>query len=93
MLQLGMSSMLKQPASHGELRNRLIDEAIERYVEWREECAAVSVAYRNLSTGSRAEHAMAFAINTAALDREESGAKCYASALGRLEVFLSDTSR
>lgn len=76
-----------QPAVDTATRTRLVDEMVERYVDWREECAAVEEAYRCWSTSS-APCTMEFAIYNAALDREECAARLYAGALSRLKRCL-----
>jgi hypothetical protein len=63
----------------------LIDEAMERYVEWREECAAVHSAYANWTNAPMEETDLPFAAYSAALDREQSAATVYGRALERLE--------
>jgi hypothetical protein len=70
------------------MRDRLLDEAIGSYVEWREECATVEVAYRCWSSERSTECTMSFAAYTAALDREECAARVYAGAMGRVTRFL-----
>jgi hypothetical protein len=65
-------------------RGRLAEEAIERYVDWREESATVGEAYGHWSTASDAEGALAFAAYRAALDREEVAATLYRTVLDRL---------
>jgi predicted aminopeptidase len=66
-------------------KNALIDEAMERYVEWREECAAVYDAYANWTNAPMEEADLPFAAYSAALDREQSAATVYGRALARLE--------
>jgi len=68
--------------------SRLVDEIIERYVDWREECAAVRASYQYWSSSEPAESRMAFAVYNAVLDREECAAAMYAGAIGSLERFL-----
>jgi hypothetical protein len=70
------------------MRDRLLDEAIESYVEWREECATVEAAYRCWSSQRSTERTTSFAAYTAALDREECAARVYADAVGRVTRFL-----
>jgi arginyl-tRNA--protein-N-Asp/Glu arginylyltransferase len=66
-------------------KNALIDQAMERYVEWREECAAVYDAYANWTNAPTEETDLPFAAYSAALDREQSAATVYGRALERLE--------
>ena len=76
-----------RPNSDERLRrkNALIDEAIDRYVEWREECAAVYDAYANWTNAPTEETELPFAAYSAALDREQSAATVYGRAVERLE--------
>jgi hypothetical protein len=66
-------------------KNALIDEAMERYVEWRQECASVYDAYANWTNAPMEETDITFAAYSAALDREQSAATVYGRALERLE--------
>jgi predicted aminopeptidase len=83
-------SMRLRPDRDERLRrkNALIDEAIDRYVEWREECAAVYDAYANWTDAPMEETDLPFAAYSAALDREQSAATVYGRALRRLERSL-----
>jgi hypothetical protein len=60
-----------------------VDELIERYVSWREECHAVWLAYQRWVDSTRAEGRLAYAGYVAALDREEHAARAYAGHLER----------
>ena len=71
-----------------ERKNALIDEAMGRYVEWREECETVYDAYANWTNAPTEETDLPFAAYTAALDREQSAATVYGRALERLERAL-----
>jgi hypothetical protein len=57
---------------------RLVDEAFERYAEWREQLSTCDFAYREWAgaAGSR-DSEIAFARYAAALDREEQAAAQY----------------
>ena len=83
-------SMRLRPDRDAQLKrkNALIDQAMERYVEWREECATVSDAYANWTNAPTDETDVPFAAYTAALDREQSAATVYGRALERLEQAL-----
>ena len=75
-------SLRLRPDRDARLRrkNALIDEAMDRYLEWREECAAVSDAYQSWTSATE-ETDLPFAAYTAALDREQSAATVYRRAL------------
>ena len=69
-------------------KNALIDEAMDRYVEWREECETVYDAYAYWTKAPTEETDLPFAAYSAALDREQSAATVYGRALERLERAL-----
>lgn len=64
------------PASQAALRP-LVDELLDLYVSWREECAAVAASYENWSASERRDNRLAFGAYRAALDREEHAAATY----------------
>ena len=74
----------EDPRREELVRNALVDEAMERYVEWREECAAVEDAYANWTHAPREAAELPFAAYSAALDREQSAAGVYGRAIDRL---------
>jgi hypothetical protein len=63
---------------------QLLDEAVDAYGEWREECVAVWDAYGRWKSAPRADAPLAFVAYTAALDIEEQASVVYASAIGRV---------
>jgi hypothetical protein len=63
---------------------QLVDEAVDAYADWREECVAVWDAYGRWKSAPRADAPLAFAAFTAALDIEEQASVVYASAIGRV---------
>jgi hypothetical protein len=60
-----------------------IDELLQCYVSWREECHGVRLAYRRWADSEPAEGRLAYAGYVAALDREERAAQAYADHLER----------
>ena len=58
---------------------RLGDALIDLYVEWREECSAVQLAYERWREASKDDSEAAFAAYNAALDREERAGDVYAA--------------
>jgi hypothetical protein len=73
------------------MRERLLDEAFDRYLDWRAESDAVHAAYGYWSNATAAEGADSFAAFRAALDREESAARVYGSVVGRMKpIFDAD---
>jgi len=59
-------------------RERLVDQLVEAYVDWRQACARVDDAYRFCAGVSGARARVAFALYVAALDAEERSAELYA---------------
>ena len=63
----------------------IVDDALEAYVSWREECADAREAYRGWSGAGRADRVLAYCAYAAALDREEAAAHVYARAMKQLD--------
>jgi hypothetical protein len=61
-----------------------VDELLERYVSWREECCAVDLSYRRWGDSGVSEGQLAYAGYLAALDREEQAARVYADHIARV---------
>jgi hypothetical protein len=55
----------------------LVDELIDTYASWREECSAVEQAYDNWTAADPADERVAYSAYLAALDREEHAAGAY----------------
>jgi hypothetical protein len=70
---------------NGTPHRRMVDEAIERYVDWREACAGVA-AYVRFSKASAPDRSLSFAADNAALDREAPAATWYRGVLARIEL-------
>jgi hypothetical protein len=60
-------------------QQQLVDEAVLAYVAWREESATVWAAYGHWSSAAADDASRAHAAYRAALDREETAARVYAS--------------
>jgi hypothetical protein len=71
------------PAEHAAL-TPLVDELVDLYVSWREECAAVAASYENWSASDRPGRRLAFSAYLAALNREELAAATYRSLTERI---------
>jgi glucan phosphorylase len=69
-------------------RRRMVDEAMDAYVDWREESHRVWEAYERWLDAARADIAFACLAYVAALDREERAAEVYADLINRLESGL-----
>jgi hypothetical protein len=61
-----------------QIRSELIDDLMQTYVDWREECIAVRDTYERWSNGPNDERELVFAAYRAALDREERASVVYA---------------
>jgi hypothetical protein len=74
------------PDRHGTAQwdKRLVDEAMEAYVDWREACIWVTDAYFAWSVQRGSNANVAFGGYTAALDHEGRTAACYARVLERV---------
>ena len=68
---------------------RLVDEAVDAYVDWREERASVWDAYTRWTSAPVADCPLAFSAYRAALDREERAAHVYAELMTRVSVAVS----
>lgn len=66
----------------------LVDEMLDRHAEWREDAAAVAVAYRGWSGAPAQEEAWRFSVYLAALEQEEFAANGYAGVVGALDLRL-----
>jgi hypothetical protein len=67
-----------------QVDKQLVDEAIEAYVDWREECEEVWGAYKRWASAPVGDAAAAFSAYRAALDREECASHAYADLLQRI---------
>jgi hypothetical protein len=63
---------------------RIVDETIDAYVDWREECTHVWEAHSRWQRAEGADATLAFRAYVAALDREERASQVYAELVGRL---------
>jgi hypothetical protein len=68
------------------LHKRLVDEAIDAYVDWGEECASVWDAYARWTSAHATDSPLAFSAYQAAVDREECAAHVYAELMTRVSV-------
>jgi hypothetical protein len=66
-------------------RERLLDELVEAYVDWREACAHVHDAYRFWANEPTGEDGVMFDLYMAALDAEERAAGVYARLVRRAD--------
>lgn len=71
-------------AIRSRLQKRLVDEALDAYVDWREECTRVWDAYDSWGSATADERALAFQAFWAALEREENASRVYAGLIERV---------
>jgi hypothetical protein len=69
-----------------------LDEAVDAYVDWREESTAVWDAYGRWTRASAGDAPLAFSAYRAAVDREEQASRVYASFMERIATALSAES-
>src|SRR3954462_7294702 len=72
------------PAMNTPNEKRLVDDAIDAYVDWHEACVAVSDAYQRWAQACFADLRLAFGGYRAALDREERASRVYASLITQI---------
>jgi hypothetical protein len=60
------------------IRPDLVDQLMDLYCDWREECAEVRSAYERFGSAPKCDRALAFAAFGAALDREGTASEAYA---------------
>jgi hypothetical protein len=75
------------------IRDTVIDDVMEAYVDWREESEEVESAYRRWTTAPPTDVALAFAAYVAALDREDRASIFYAEVIGRAVVLREGRRR
>ena len=66
-------------------REKLVDELVEAYIDWREACARVNDAYRSWARATDPCGEVAFGRYVAALDAEEQAAEVYAGLVRRAD--------
>jgi hypothetical protein len=68
------------------IRERLVDELVEAYIDWRESCARVNDAYRLWASDMGPCGGAAFGLYIAALNAEEQAAEDYAGLVRRADA-------
>jgi hypothetical protein len=76
--------MTSRVIGRGPRRQRLVHAAMDAYLAWRDECAAVSDAFRRWADAARSDAALAWRKYEVALDREEEASVLYADLVRRL---------
>jgi hypothetical protein len=69
-------------------QQRLVDEMIDTYAQWREECVAVQHAFDHWTNAPRQDRALALGAYEAALDKEERSSQVYADVVHRVTSSL-----
>ena len=69
-------------------RDRLVDVAIDCYINWREQCRAVVEAYAIWAKAPVSQRPLAFSGYQAGLDQEELATSHYASAIEAVQLAL-----
>ena len=75
--------MIPIPVAMKWQRRRVVDEAMDAYVDWRQACNAVRLAYSRWAGARRSEVALWYAAYSVALEREEHASERYAGLLRR----------
>jgi hypothetical protein len=70
-------------------RRRLVDEAMNAYAGWRDQCSAVELAYCHWVTARGNDAAVWYTAYAAALDREERAAERYARLIRRVGSLMA----
>jgi uncharacterized membrane protein YgcG len=78
---------------HKRIRDLVIDDLMETYVDWREASAEVESAHRRWSIAPSPDTALAFAAYVAALDREELASILYAAVVRRTYFLIGRDRR
>jgi hypothetical protein len=76
--------MSSRAIGKGQRRRRLVHAAMDAYLDWRDECSAVSDAYRDWADAREPDAAMAWRAYEDALDREERASVAYADLIGHV---------
>ena len=69
--------------------DKVVDEAVLAYAEWRQASAAVWDAYGRWESTAGSDHSSAHAAYLAAVDQEQAAANAYADLVGRVTVLLA----
>ncbi len=72
---------------------RLVDEAVDAYVDWREECLVVWDAYGRWTGAPTVDARLAFVAYTAALEIEEQACAVYSSVIRRIGDLVTKDPR
>jgi hypothetical protein len=73
--------------------SRLVDEMLDRYIEWREDARGVANAYTQWSGAPALEEEWRFSVYMASLELEESSARTYAAVVTEVDSWLRQAER
>jgi hypothetical protein len=69
-------------------RRRLVNETLSAYLDWREECSGVALAYSRWASSRASDASATYAAYAAALEREERASELYAGVVRRVGSLL-----
>jgi hypothetical protein len=72
-------------AANYQVNSQRVDEAMDAYVDWREEGAHVWDAYARWESAEHGDASLAFSAYRAALDREEHASRVYAALVTQIQ--------
>jgi hypothetical protein len=72
---------------------QMVDNALDSYLKWRQQCAAVWDAYGRWANATPEDKLSAYAAYQATLDREEAAANVYQTLVDRVSDLLARTAR
>ena len=81
-----LKAELVTPAQRTQPSGSTVDQFMDSYVRWREECERVQTAYRGWGNAVRADRDSAFAAYHEALDREERAAEAHARCVALVQA-------
>ena len=84
---VGRTELEVAPLRTEQAPAQIIDDFLETYVSWREQCERVRSAYAEWIRADSSARAYAFAVYGAALDQEESAANCHGESSERVRAY------
>jgi hypothetical protein len=75
--------MASTPIAMRSQRQRQVNDAMDAYLEWRQQCNAVWDAYSYWAAGRASDAALRYSEYSAALDREERASELYVGLIRR----------
>ena len=81
--------MIRIPTEMSWHRRWLVDELVEAYVNWRDECSAVWITYADWSDAPEGDATYRYATYLAALIREQHASERYARLIRRVGASIT----